>query len=213
MMIDNEKNNTNILTEKQRKLISDNWGLLKSFYKKEIDKGYIPSYKKEEFFGQLQKRFCSSASNYEEGRGFKFSTYVYGGFGFCVKEIKKSIVKDRGVAHLGILQDVILSDQNIKDGSVKSQMSSIWNSINGWKNSSNISHKEIVDLINRTPLSDREKKAVNAYYIDGCSLAQIGKKMGVCKERIRQILLESCIKIKVFIKQKGYERSDFIDDI
>lgn len=201
-MIKDEIRSEKILSEEQRQLISSNMGLLRVFYQKEIDKGYIPDQKEDEFLSYLQRGFCNSALNYDKSTGFKFSTYVYGGFNFCVEDIKNSILKDEKISNVGV-EEFLINDGIYED-------KSIWNSISGWDADFSISHEKIVATINEVPLSERERVAIDCHYLEGITFSELGKKMGISGERVRQIELNAITKIKTFINKKDYRIEDFI---
>ena len=51
----------------------------------------------------------------------------------------------------------------------------------------------VQDIFDSKLLTDEQKDKINLYYIEGYSLAKVGKKYGVTREAIRQTL-KSCIK-------------------
>jgi len=205
-----EVRNKEVLSEEQQKLISDNIGLLGAFYRKEVEKGYIPDYKKEEFFSDLQRRFCSAALKYNKDTGFKFSTYLYGGFNFCVVNIKEKIAKDEKIYNIGGAEKFSVNDDD--DDLFLYIDKTIWNSVNGWDVDYKVDREEMILLVNEVPLSEREKTAINFYYFNGFNLLETGKELGVSMERARQIIVIAVGKIKRFVARKGYKMEYFVKD-
>ncbi len=190
--------NEEVLSEEQQKLISKNMGLLDAFYKTEIGKGYIPDQKKDDFFSNLQQRFCNAALKYNEDAGFKFSTFAYGSFIFCAAEMKKKLFRDRKV--------FTGNDKKFVSYGKKS----VWNSINGWDVDSVINYEKVVNLVNKVPLSEKERTVINFYYFEGLTLLETGKKLGLSRQRIKQITLEAIYKIKRFADRRDYRIGDFV---
>lgn len=54
----------------------------------------------------------------------------------------------------------------------------------------------VKDIFNSNVLSDIQKEKLKLYYLDGLSLAKIGKKYGVTREAIRQNIKNSISKIQ-----------------
>lgn len=60
----------------------------------------------------------------------------------------------------------------------------------------NLESQLVKDIFDSDMLSDNQKEKLKLYYIDGLSLAKIGKKYGVTREAIRQNIKNSITKIQ-----------------
>lgn len=207
-MKDKKVENEKVLSEEQKKLIIDNIGLLRGFYRDEISKRYIPGNRIDDFKSNLQRNFCRSALTYNEDLGFKFSTYAYGGFNFCVRDIKRVIARNKKITTIGNFKDFFFENNNSKFYITERRL--IWDSINGHSKTF-VDTEKLVKLLEMASLSDREKKVVNLYYLERWTQEKLGKELGVCKERIRQIISDAITKIKLFINGKDYEIEDFVE--
>ena len=98
---------------------------------------------------------------------------------------------------LGIIQG-ISNKSNIKIKSMKNDGIPVRISIKNPKHQLIIdeSSQKIEDILNSDMLSDNQKEKLKLYYIDGLSLAKIGKKYGVTREAIRQNLLKGMENIR-----------------
>ncbi len=208
VMKDEEVKDERVLSEEQKKLVIDNIGLLRGFYRDEISKGYIPGNRIDDFKSDLQRNFCKSALTYNEDLGFKFSTYAYGGFGFCVKDIKRIIARNKKTITTSNFKDFILEANDGKFYVTRRRL--VWDSINGHSKTF-VDAEKIAELLEKASLSDREKKVINLYYLERWTQEKLGKELGICKERIRQIISEAITKIKVFVDSEDYEIEDFVE--
>ena len=209
-MIEYEIENRGVLSEEQQKLISSNIGLLDAFYKNELGKGYIPDQKRDDFFSNLQQRFCSAALKYDKDAGFKFSTFAYGSFIFCVVDTKKKLFRDRKIKNAGIIEEFLTRRNDDTEFSSYGDKST-WNSIDGWDVDSIVNREEMIILIDKVSLSEKERAAVNFYYFENFTLLQTGKEMGLSRQRVKQLTSEAIVKVKRFVDRRDYEMEDFIE--
>ena len=182
------------MTENQQELVSKNVNLMYSFMKNKYDAGVIPYYIADDFTSDLGLRFCSSAMKYDDETGFKFSTYAYGGFEMCCRDIccrkismynrNNFISQDFATSLMDSVPDVEL--KFVEEGA-------LWS------------------LIHKTELTERELLILKSYYIEGKSMPMIGREIGLCKERISQIRKESLLKIKKMASIEGLSLSDFYE--
>ena len=61
-----------VLTDKQRKLITDNYGLLSHFIIKSISNRVVPTRLEDEFISDMHLRFCISALKYDIETGYNW---------------------------------------------------------------------------------------------------------------------------------------------
>lgn len=178
------------LSEEQRQLVIDNMGLLKKFYYDEVMKGYIPIHMHHEFKSDLMRRFCLSALKYDEDTGFKFSTFAYGGFRYCVGDIKKKIIKNGRLSHLGDCQEDVADLEGPRL----------------------LIKRRVIKFLEYVPISEREKNVISLCYLERLTLQEVGEILGVSKQRVGQIRVEAEDKIRIFVYKKEYEVEDFVKD-
>lgn len=180
----------NTLSEKQKKLVSRNMGLLNSYYNGEIQKGIIPRDHENEFFSILQERLCISAMKFDEETGFKFSTFAYGGFVFGKETFFQRLQRARGEALLNPIEE-------------------LWEPI-VFHRGAFIRHEKIAEFVDNVPLTEKERFALNSYYYDRLSFNRVGKRMGISKETARTIVNRAVGKIKDVAMREHQEKEDFI---
>jgi len=73
------------MTEKQKKFLDRHVRLMYFFIKNNIVD--IPLHLRDDFVSDLAWRFCFAGMGFDEELGFKFSTYAYGGFRYCVRDV------------------------------------------------------------------------------------------------------------------------------
>lgn len=66
--------------------------------------------------------------------------------------------------------------------------------------------REVIQDLTRF-LTERERRATVAHYRDGWTLSEIGRGIGVKRERVRQILMESIRKLKAAATRRGLTRN------
>ena len=174
------------LDEKKRKLVERNIGLVRTFCKKSIKNGKVPVHKKEEFLSDLNYRYCKSALKYNEEMGFKFSTFAYGGFNFCIDDLKRNRKK----------VDTVPFDEE-KGERIEDK--------------NNIVDKELLKIFFKdSNLSNIEKRVLILYYYNNLSFSKIGEKYSYNKEKVRRIRNKTIKKLIKYSKKKDFKIEDFI---
>jgi len=179
-----------VLTEKQRKLITDNYGLVKSFINKTIKNNDIPPFLRDEFISDVLWKFCISALKYDESTGIKFSTYAYGGFNFGKKEIlerKKNRIERNSCLHEESFENIKTQDKD------------------------NVRTDLLFDFINNSELTTREKVMMISYYYDGLTLAKLGEKYNLTKEGVRLVIKKALKRMRRTATRKKINMEDFME--
>lgn len=176
------------LTNKQRKLITDNHKLLDDYIEHVIRKQIIPKRMEDDFISDMYLKFCFSALKYDINTGFKFSTYVYRGFDFGIKDIITTKKKkfDR-ITYIDEINDDHLSHK--KEVSLKAE--------------------EVDNFINDAKLTSREKSMLEDYYYDRITFSKLGKKYNISKETARLFVKRVVKKLKIRAKNQKIEFEDF----
>jgi RNA polymerase sigma factor (sigma-70 family) len=63
-----------------------------------------------------------------------------------------------------------------------------------------VSHRDISNLDCVELLTDKERNVLDLHFYQGCTYNEIGKSIGVSRERVRQIKQEGLDKLKANIK-------------
>jgi len=140
--------------------------------------GSIPYYLRDDFVSDLALRFCTSAIKFDEEMGFKFSTYAYGGFYLCCRDIRTKY-------KLLYQKNNFLSQDDV------------WDFLNSTSVDVEDFEEEVLfDIINKAKLNEREMMILRGHYLEGRSMAKVGREIGLSRERISQILKGVLRKIR-----------------
>jgi len=175
------------LTQEQKKLIMDNYPLVKSFIKKSIKKNRVPVYLIDDFISNTLWKFCISASKFEEDMGCKFSTYAYGSFNFSLKDIQRKSNTNKNKTEYIYNFDI---EEEIEDSFVEDLF------------------KEFIKECN---LEEIELNILQDRFYNNLTFYDIGKKYGFSKRtamiRVSKILKKINKKaIKKDLKMKDFYR-------
>lgn len=170
-----------IMTKKQRKLVTDNLALMKYFVGRKRMTNKIPRYLEDDFISDAALRFCISAIKYDEEMGYKFSTYAYGGFKICWDKFKTT-TKDRyerenfcSTKTVELMIDKLLNDSPRKRY---------------------FDRDALCFVIDKANLTWQEMRVIQDYYFGDYSMSGVGKIFAVTRERIRQIIQKALSKLK-----------------
>lgn len=186
------------LTEEQKKLISENIGLLRYYCGQELRKGTIPSGYEDQFIGALEEKFCKIAFSFDKKRGVKLSTYAYK----CFRSAKRDFLRKIKRIKETIRIPIIPSYENYFTENT------LWNSISGY-GKEHLDLEKIAELIDETDLTKREIICLQSYYYDDLYLRQIGEIYNISGERVRQIIKQALIKIRLKALKYKYTKEDF----
>lgn len=171
------------LTKEQQKLLIDNYPLVRDFIEKTLEKNQIPSDLEDDFISDMLWKFCMSALNFKSSKGFKFSTYAYGGFHFGLKNILRVAINKR------------------KLSSIEEEIEEPHKAI--------IEEEVLKDFLDNSNLSDKEKKIINDRYINKFTYVQLSEKHNMSKESSRLIVHRILKKLKMSAKDKKLKIEDF----
>jgi RNA polymerase sigma factor (sigma-70 family) len=178
------------LTNKQRRLITDNHKLLDKFIEHTIRKQIIPKCMEDDFISDMYLKFCFSALKYDIKTGFKFSTYAYGGFQLGIKDIVTK--KREKFERIKYIDDDYMIACNLDD------------------NKKPILQTEEMDsFINDANLTLREKSMLEDYYYDRITFSKLGEKYNISKESARLFVKSVVKKLKIRAKNQKIEFEDF----
>jgi RNA polymerase sigma factor (sigma-70 family) len=178
------------LTDEQRKLINDNYGLLMSFYHRDMDNRLLPSDDEDALFSELQWRFCYAARKYDPSSGFKFSTFCYHGLRMGVSNFWKKAKRDSRVSFI----DTSLKKYTYIPDKIKSvDIDSLEKIING---------------IEEIP--DRDKRIFITYFLESKTMKTVCLMFNLSRARISQIINSTSSAIGRYMKTRGFKYSDFI---
>ena len=191
------------MTEKQRQLIEDNYSLLLAYCNRYVDnnnaiKKYhsIPFNEVDDLIGHLHTNFCSSAINFDSKKGFKFSTYAFGGFRLGTRNfsgrLKKYCEKNRRFS------DINKTYEKVEDEEVCHNEFEVGFDLEYFRK-----------LLREAKMSRQERKVLEGCCLKGKTLREIGEKINLSKERVRQIREGAFSKVKKVAKKKKYELADF----
>lgn len=184
-----------ILTEKQQKLIKDNDRLMLRYLKNKRSTHSIPFYLEDTFESDLGWYFCIAALKFDELYGCKFSTYAYGAFNMCWKNLNSS-EKNRFIRNNYIdSQDVIRFAE--KQHAYQEEEKKC------------LDKEAIYSLIKTTDLTSKERLIMTTYFFDGCSVRKAGKLFKISGARIHQILKKIKNKLKRTATRQKLNYEDF----
>jgi RNA polymerase sigma factor (sigma-70 family) len=182
------------MTEKQKRFANKNVWLMYSFIRDKTSEGVIPHYLTDDFISDMALRYCSSAIKFDEGRGFKFSTYAYGGFNMCCENIKRRKSPSYHKNHFRPRHVVERIIDSVPADSEK-----------------HVEEDALCNVIKKAKLNEREMIILKGYYFDGLSMAKVGCIVGLSKERISQILKKIVGKLKRITKSEKLSLLDFYE--
>lgn len=167
-----------ILTERQRKLIIDNCGLANDFIKKTLLAKIIPRSLEDDFISTIYWNFCISALKYKKEKGFKFSTYAYGGFNFGLNDIFRGDKKGLKIKNLIFLNDI---EEVIQIPLKKEEK---------------VENDSLNMLIENAKLTEREKIMLIDYYYNKLTFSSLGVKNNLSKQAARIVVKKVLGKLK-----------------
>lgn len=180
------------MTKQQKKLVIKNYKLMQKFIDSRNAIDLIPRHLRDDFISDMALRFCISAMKFDESFGFKFSTYVYGGFDICWEDIT-------GRADISYKKNNFFPQKTIKRFVEKSSHIPI----------KHIEEEVLHSFVDETELTERESMIVRDYYFDGETMESIGRKCKLTGSRISQVLQKAVRKLKFEARTKNFTIEDF----
>ena len=175
----------NVLTEEQKKLIIKNYPLVNNFIKKSIETNNIPSFLIDDFISNTLWRFCIATLKFEEDRGFKFSTYAYGGFNFS---LKKTLTEKNKKRYNVDIDEKVEAEVEFEYGFLE-------------------------EFIKECDLKERELNIIIDRFYDKFTLSDIGKKYGFSRQYANIIIPKILKKMHRKAISKNLDMSDFYKGI
>ena len=179
------------LTDKQRKLITDNYELLNKFVGHTIEDSIIPQYLEDEFISYMHLKFCFSALKYNIDTGFKFSTYAHYGFQLGIRDLVEKKKKFEKIQYIDIINENDLRACKLSNKKVSVKLGVIDN------------------FIDNASLTLRERSMIEDHYYDKVSFSKLGKKYSVSKEGSRLIVNRALKKLKQTAIMMDLDMDDF----
>jgi RNA polymerase sigma factor (sigma-70 family) len=180
--------NKTYLTEPQRKLITDNYRLLRHFIGRSIKNKVVPRYLEHEFISKILLKFCISALKFDEELGYKFSTYAYRGFQLGLKDVLS--YENTRFGQICYLEDV--EQYEIECEKVDELRDDFF-----------------YDFIDNIDLGSRDKSIMEDYYYEGLSFSKIGQKKNLTGEAVRLVVDRSLNKIRHMVHKRRLNMEDF----
>lgn len=174
------------LTEEQRKMVEDNYGLA-IYYAKKHWNGINPSVL-DEYISDARFALVEAAMTYDPAKGF-FRNRL---FWLSLRNMNRTTRQIRGRSKLR------------KSFSLESALDSGADELDrNLQQEPNTAIDEFVPLVHKAiqRLSPRNRQIVIDYFYEGMTMKQIGDKIGRTRERVRQILEESKSQLAVSLRR------------
>ena len=182
---------SNKLTDKQQKLIVNNYNLLNNFIKDIISKCIIPQCMEDDFISDMYLKFCFSALNYDIKTGFKFSTYAYGGFQLGIRDIVKKKKKFDKIQYVYKINEDDLKACILNHKKISLRLDNLQN------------------FIKNVKLTLKERSMLEDHYYNKMSFSKLCKKYKLSKEGSRLIVNKAIKKLKQTAINMDLEIRDF----
>jgi len=183
----------NKLTNEQKKLITDNIGLLRNFIKETLRSQVIPRHLEDDFISEMNLKFCFSARKYNADTGFKFSTYAYRGFAFGIRDVITRKNKAFNEANYVEKVDSYYTDIDESDFDKRKSLQA----------------EEVDNLVDGTELTSKERSMIEDYYYNKITFEKIGVKYNLSREGVRQIIKRALKKVRKKAENQKMEIEDF----
>lgn len=181
------------LSTKQQEFVKNNYYLIQAFLERDSQASILSIEAKEDLLSYLHLSICSSAMKFEEERGFKPSTYIWGGFSLALSHYFEDKKRERRLLTIEYEENSEIVEKYIN------------------KKCKYIASEKIYDLICKVDLKDIERRIVDMYYGESnLSYFEISQKIGMSKENVRKIMNKAISKIRFYIISCGIGISDFI---
>jgi RNA polymerase sigma factor (sigma-70 family) len=184
---------TKRLTEKQKKLIVRNRGLLSFFINQNIKNEDIPRYLEDEFISDSFLGFCYSALKFDEDKGFKFSTYACYG----LRLSKKNVLNYKRNKISRTFYYPYLEHSYVKNHGVDRI------------EQSRVDKTDLNEFISTSNLDEKEIDMISSYFYQMLTFSQVGKLYGMSGEMARLIVRRALQKLRDKANQKMLGIEDF----
>lgn len=191
------------LTDEQRELAEENFPLVIFYIQDQLlKKKKIYPHEIDDCMGHIMWGLCMAAETYDKDKG-AFSTYAYNAFrhGFC----RYLQLRDRFNSRF-ILTDFMVRHDDSDDGSSYDP-----EDLPAPRNERHLEWDDIKELFNYVELDPIEFYVIKMYYRSNYSYKQIGRRLSLSGEGVRQIAVSAISKIKKAVRENDLSIADFYD--
>lgn len=176
------------LTDEQRDLAADNYGLVHSFLNQH------PKYRKlpvefDEIIGEMHLRFCRSAVGFDKDKGFRFSTYAFGGFRFGIRSLLRHKEHPKSV-------DCFSNEEGIEN-------------FVGYSDKV-VDRSFLVHVLENSDIPPRTITMIKGHFLEGWTLENVGLPYNLSRERARQLIQDGLLKLHRQLEREDYTIDDFL---
>jgi len=182
------------MTQEQQNLVIGNYRLMEKFIENRGETDPIPAHLRDDFISDMAWHFCNSAIKFDKSKGFKFSTYAYGGFHMCCSNIKSR-------KYTSYQKNNFLTQKEVS-GIIES-VSTV--------NEKHIGEESLSDLINHASLTKKENTILQRYYFDEEPMRVIGVEYNVSRARISQVIQQIVKKLQRVVGVEHLIIEDFYE--
>lgn len=181
------------MTQEQQNLVIRNYRLLQNFIESRDERGLVPECLRDDFKSDMAWYFCNSAIKFEKAKGFKFSTYAYGGFHICCSNMKGRTLPSYQKNNFTTQRKLKSMSRHVIVGN------------------KHIDEESLLNLIDKANLTKKENRILQSYYVDGRTMKVIGKMHSVSRARIFQIIKGILKKLQRVVEAKHSILEDFYE--
>lgn len=185
------------ITNEQRALAEKNIGLISNVIRRFKYSRYMPT---EDAFQFGAIGLCEAARRFDPERGFKFSTYaVWWIRAFIVRYLMRHLHQIRipekkqsqGVRSPAQINNII-QDEDGNECSIFDKIS------DDPETEMHLAEKDLIEkaLDEIQKLKPKQRRAAESFFLIGMTLDETGKRLGVCRERVRQINKKTLSEIR-----------------
>ena len=128
---------------------------------------------------------------FEEKKGFKFSTYAYGGFEMC----RRDIIINKNISY------------KRNNFSTQEHVETVFDQYPLVRQS--ISTETLFDVIDKAELAFQEKECIEEYFIESKTMDKIAAEFAVSRARVSQVIQGALRKIRKVAERERLCLSDF----
>lgn len=168
------KNVKAFLDEEKKVLIEQNISLANHYIWEKVRNREIPRYMIEDFISEIYYKMCLSAFHYDKNKEANFSSFSYYSFKFGEMEVLGRLKKKYKRYQF---KPMCCFENKTKE-------------IDFQENEK----KSIIEVIETSKISDRNKSILLSYYFSEKNMLQVGRQFGITRQRTEQIISQ-CLEI------------------